>query len=259
MRIYAAAPIITPDGHRLGTVDVLDTKPRSITEDDTATLADLAAIVLDEMELRLSALRALRDEQEQREAESRHAEAERARAEAERAAREQAEQDKAAIAASASTLQRTLLPPALPVVPGLELACHYRTASAHDVGGDFYDVFPIAGGRWAFFLGDVCGKGPEAATVTALAMHPLPAWAMSPGAYGWTLHLRRLRSSPVTTKIPTSTATMMKATCPHTGRSGPPPGAAMGMFMPVWSFRLTAHGLPASPGVFDLRGALRIT
>ncbi|MFJ5281513.1 hypothetical protein [Streptomyces parvulus] len=117
MRFYAAAPIITPDGHRLGTVNVLDTKPRSITEDDTAALADLAAIVLDEMELRLSALRALRDEQEQREAESRHAEAERARAEAERAAREQAEQDKAAIAAFASTLQRTCCPLPFPWCP----------------------------------------------------------------------------------------------------------------------------------------------
>ncbi|MBB6417824.1 PP2C family protein-serine/threonine phosphatase [Streptomyces sp. AK010] len=166
VRFYAAAPIITPEGHRLGTVNVLDTRPRSITESDTATLADLAAIVLDEMELRLSALRALRDEQARREAERRHAEAE-------RAAREKAEQDKAAIAAFASTLQRTLLPPALPVVPGLELACHYRTASTHDVGGDFYDVFPLTGGRWAFVLGDVCGKGPEAATVTALARHTL--------------------------------------------------------------------------------------
>ncbi len=177
VRFYAAASITTPDGHRLGTVNVLDTKPRSITEDDIATLSDLAAIVMDEMELRLSALRALRDEQERRAAESRHAEMERARAEAERAAREQAEKDKAAIAAFASTLQRTLLPPALPVGPGLELACHYHTASVHDVGGDFYDGFPVDEDRWAFFLGDVCGKGPEAATVTALARHTLRAAA----------------------------------------------------------------------------------
>ncbi|MEU5579236.1 GAF domain-containing SpoIIE family protein phosphatase [Streptomyces huasconensis] len=177
VRFYAAAPITTPDGHRLGTVNVLDTRPRSITQDDIATLSDLAAIVMDEMELRLSALRALRDEQERRAQESWHAEIERARAEAERAAREQAEKDKAAIAAFASTLQRTLLPPALPVVPGLELGCHYRTASVHDVGGDFYDVFPVDQGRWAFFLGDVCGKGPEAATVTALARHTLRAAA----------------------------------------------------------------------------------
>ncbi|MFI5688014.1 PP2C family protein-serine/threonine phosphatase [Streptomyces sp. NPDC051636] len=177
VRFYAAAPIVTGDGHRLGTVNVLDTKPRAITAEDTATLTDLAAIVMDELELRLSALRALRHEQEKREAESRHAKAQRERAEAERAAREQAERDRAAIAAFASTLQRTLLPPALPAVPGLELACHYSTASAYDVGGDFYDIFPLGGGRWAFFLGDVCGKGAEAATVTALARHTLRAAA----------------------------------------------------------------------------------
>src|SRR4051794_7355598 len=103
VRFYAAAPIVTGDGHRLGTVNVLDTKPRSVTAHDTATLTDLAAIVMDEMELRLSALHALRHEQEQREAQSRHAEEERERAEAERAAREQAEKDRAAIAAFAST------------------------------------------------------------------------------------------------------------------------------------------------------------
>ncbi|MFV2119050.1 PP2C family protein-serine/threonine phosphatase [Streptomyces sp. Act-28] len=177
VRFYAAAPIITAEGHRLGTVNILDTKPRSITEDDTATLADLAAIVMDEMELRLSALHAVRREREQREAESRYAELEHRRAKVEQAAREQAERDKAAIAAFASTLQRTLLPPALPTVPGLELACHYHTASAHNVGGDFYDVFPLDGGRWALFLGDVCGKGAEAAAVTSLTRYTLRAAA----------------------------------------------------------------------------------
>lgn len=164
VRFYAAAPIATADGHKLGTVNVLDTKPRSITSDQTATLTDLAAIVLDEMELRLSALRTVRQEQRA--------------AEAERVAREQAERDKAAIASFASTLQRTLLPPALPTVPGLELACHYHTASAHDVGGDFYDVFPLpAAGKWGLFLGDVCGKGAEAATITSLARYTLRASA----------------------------------------------------------------------------------
>jgi sigma-B regulation protein RsbU (phosphoserine phosphatase) len=163
VRFYAAAPITTADGHKLGTVNVLDTKPRSITIEQTATLTDLAAIVMDEMELRLSALRTVRQEQRA--------------AEAERAAREQAEKDKTAIASFASTLQRTLLPPALPTVPGLELACHYHTASVHDVGGDFYDVFPLSDGKWAFFLGDVCGKGAEAATITSLARHTLRAAA----------------------------------------------------------------------------------
>ncbi|MFD3872086.1 PP2C family protein-serine/threonine phosphatase [Streptomyces sp. NPDC058623] len=177
VRFYAAAPIITAEGHRLGTVNILDTRPRSITRADTATLNDLAAIVMDQLELRLSALHVVRQEQQQREVERQHAEAEHRRAEAEQAAREQAEKDKAAIAAFASTLQRTLLPPALPAVPGLELACHYHTASIHNVGGDFYDVFPLDGGRWALFLGDVCGKGAEAAAVTSLTRYTLRAAA----------------------------------------------------------------------------------
>ncbi|MEU0674750.1 GAF domain-containing SpoIIE family protein phosphatase [Streptomyces sp. NPDC006172] len=164
VRFYAAAPIVTHDGHRLGTVNILDVKPRSITEEDSRTLADLAAIVLDELELRLSALNAVRAEQERRR------EQEEARARAER--------DKLSIEAFAATLQRTLLPPALPVVPGLELACHYATASPQDVGGDFYDVFPLDAGRWVFFLGDVCGKGPEAAAVTSLTRYTLRAAAL---------------------------------------------------------------------------------
>ncbi|MCY0954068.1 PP2C family protein-serine/threonine phosphatase [Streptomyces sp. H27-S2] len=162
-RFYAAAPIITSDGHRLGTVNILDTTPRKITEADTATLADLAAMVMSELELRLSALRLVR--------------AERERAEVERVMRQQAEKDKAELAAFASTLQRTLLPPALPAIPGMELACHYFTASARAVGGDFYDVFSLGGGRWAFFLGDVCGKGADAAAVTSLTRYTLRAAA----------------------------------------------------------------------------------
>jgi sigma-B regulation protein RsbU (phosphoserine phosphatase) len=117
VRFYAAAPITTADGHKLGTVNVIDTRPRTITSGQTATLADLAAIVVDELELRLAALQTLREEQQRRHAE-------RQRAEAERAARQQAEHDKADLASLASTLQRTLLPPALPKVPGLEVACH---------------------------------------------------------------------------------------------------------------------------------------
>ncbi|MDG9704654.1 PP2C family protein-serine/threonine phosphatase [Streptomyces sp. DH37] len=170
VRFYAAAPIVTADGHRLGTVNVLDTRPRLVTEEDTATLADLAAVVMDQLELRLSALTAVRAERELRAAERR-------RAEEEQAARQRAELDRAVLASFAATLQRTLLPPALPAVPGLELACHYHTAAAGDVGGDFYDVFPLGGDRWAFFLGDVCGKGAGAAAVTSLTRYTLRAAA----------------------------------------------------------------------------------
>jgi serine phosphatase RsbU (regulator of sigma subunit) len=72
------------------------------------------------------------------------------------------------------TLQRSLLPPRLPAVPGVELAARYRPAGdAGDVGGDFYDVFPSSAGQWGLAIGDVAGKGPDAAAVTALARHTL--------------------------------------------------------------------------------------
>ncbi|WP_243718520.1 SpoIIE family protein phosphatase [Actinomadura sp. 7K534] len=82
--------------------------------------------------------------------------------------------------AMSSALQRSLLPPGIPEIPGLEVAVVYEPAGeGSEVGGDFYDVFE--GGRrpggaataWRFAIGDVCGTGPEAAAVTGLARHAL--------------------------------------------------------------------------------------
>jgi serine phosphatase RsbU (regulator of sigma subunit)/anti-sigma regulatory factor (Ser/Thr protein kinase) len=71
-------------------------------------------------------------------------------------------------------LQRSLLPPQLPEVPGLDVAAGYQAAGEGDeVGGDFYDVFKVAPGRWRFAIGDVCGKGLEAAAITGLTRHAL--------------------------------------------------------------------------------------
>jgi PAS domain S-box-containing protein len=79
----------------------------------------------------------------------------------------------------ARTLQRSLLPPRLPDIPGMEIAGRYRAAGAgNDVGGDFYDAFEAADGSWVVVIGDVCGKGPEAAAVTGLARHTIRAAAM---------------------------------------------------------------------------------
>jgi sigma-B regulation protein RsbU (phosphoserine phosphatase) len=78
----------------------------------------------------------------------------------------------------ATTLQRTLLPPALSPVPGVRVAAHYHVASPDQVGGDFYDLFPLADGRWGVFMGDVCGKGAGAAAVTSLARYTLRAAAV---------------------------------------------------------------------------------
>jgi serine phosphatase RsbU (regulator of sigma subunit) len=78
----------------------------------------------------------------------------------------------------ARTLQQSLLPPALPEIPGVEIAARYLPAGAgNEVGGDFYDLFPTLGG-WALVIGDVCGKGPEAAAVTALARYTIRAASM---------------------------------------------------------------------------------
>ena len=77
----------------------------------------------------------------------------------------------------ARTLQQSLLPPVLPDVPGLQLAARYLAAGEGEVGGDFYDCFPTRGGDWALVIGDVCGKGPEAAAVTALARYTVRASA----------------------------------------------------------------------------------
>lgn len=78
--------------------------------------------------------------------------------------------------AVARTLQRSLLPPALPDIPGIEIAARYLAAGEdNEVGGDFYDCFPTGPGEWAAVIGDVCGKGAEAAAVTALARHTIRA------------------------------------------------------------------------------------
>jgi serine phosphatase RsbU (regulator of sigma subunit) len=83
----------------------------------------------------------------------------------------------------ARVLQRSLLPARLPTVPGLELAPFYMPAG-DQVAGDFYDVFP-AGDAWGLVIGDVCGKGAEAAALTGLARHTVrTAAAYEPDAAG---------------------------------------------------------------------------
>jgi hypothetical protein len=75
----------------------------------------------------------------------------------------------------ARAVQRTLLPAELPAVPGAELAARYRAAGRSiQAGGDFYDVF-AAGDEWAFAIGDVVGKGAEAAAITAVVRATLQA------------------------------------------------------------------------------------
>ncbi|MFF9496922.1 PP2C family protein-serine/threonine phosphatase [Streptomyces flaveolus] len=93
-------------------------------------------------------------------------------------ARKEAEADRARLQDALAVLQQSLLPATLTPVPGMEAAVHYRAASPDRLGGDFYDLFPLDGRRFAFFLGDVCGKGPQAAAVTSLTRYTLRAAAL---------------------------------------------------------------------------------
>jgi anti-sigma regulatory factor (Ser/Thr protein kinase) len=70
----------------------------------------------------------------------------------------------------AKALQASLLPPTLPTAPGLDFGGRYAAAGeGNEVGGDFYDVFSMPTGGWGVAIGDVCGKGAEAAAITGMA------------------------------------------------------------------------------------------
>ncbi|MGN6694463.1 MAG: SpoIIE family protein phosphatase [Aquihabitans sp.] len=74
----------------------------------------------------------------------------------------------------ARSLQEALLPPAMPEVAGLALAARYDVAEADvAIGGDFYDVMPVGPSAWGVVVGDVCGRGPDAAALTGLVRHTL--------------------------------------------------------------------------------------
>ncbi|MFF2655096.1 SpoIIE family protein phosphatase [Streptomyces sp. NPDC058045] len=96
--------------------------------------------------------------------------------------------------AISQSLQRSLLPPELPDVPGVEVEVIYRAAGeGNEVGGDFYDLFPIRDGAYGFAIGDVCGTGPEAAAVTGLARHALRLLARE--GFGGPAVLERLNAA----------------------------------------------------------------
>jgi PAS domain S-box-containing protein len=80
----------------------------------------------------------------------------------------------------ATTLQQSLMPDRLPDIPGVEVAARYRAAGeGNEVGGDFYDIYRTGESTWGIAIGDVRGKGPRAAVVTALARYTLRTAALS--------------------------------------------------------------------------------
>lgn len=213
IRFYAGAPIVDLDGHRLGAVVVMDTEARAASGEELAVLDDFAALVIEQLGLRLSVVdsprveRRLRvaaefardDARSDRDAARRDLDAARqarddarldglearqdrdlARSDRDDAVRDRdiVERERDLVEAYAAVLQKTLLPPSLPIIDGLTLAASYHPASSRRVGGDFYDVFGLGENRWAFFIGDVEGHGADAAVVTSLIRYTLRSAAL---------------------------------------------------------------------------------
>jgi len=151
LRFYAGVPLTTAEGHNLGTLCVIDREPREVADDELDVLRDLAGLVVEQLELRLRAHEVVRNES---------------------ALRRDAE-------TLAGALQASLLPPRAPTVPGMDVASRYVAGEQGlSVGGDFFDVFRLASNDWAVVLGDVCGKGARAASLTALARWTVRAAAV---------------------------------------------------------------------------------
>lgn len=147
LRSYLAVPVVTGDGNVIGGLVFGHSEPAEFDEHDEALAEGIAA------QAAIAVANARTYELARHEIE----------------ARQEALEERDAVARA---LQESLLPPNLPQVRGLELASVYR-AGAEAVGGDFYDAFRITDRQWGVVIGDVCGKGPEAAALTALTRHTI--------------------------------------------------------------------------------------
>lgn len=158
LRFYGAAPLVTSDGHNLGTLSVLDTRPRVLSGVEMEILKGFGELIVREIELRI----------EVHEEEEEHA-----------VAQGGALSGKHHAESILLELQRALVPSLLPCVAGAELAVRYRPAQGYLIGGDFYDVFELPDEGWAVNIGDVCGKDSRAAGVAAAARYALRAAALA--------------------------------------------------------------------------------
>lgn len=156
---WAGYPIVTVDKQPVGSMCVIDPSPRKWTPGELETLETLARAVSNEVNLRVAL---------------------QATTAALGTARTALETSQASLTRArdlARSLQDSLLPPLLRPAPWLDAAARYLPASrgGETVTGDFYDLFQARGPYWTAVMGDVCGKGTEAAKVTALARYTLRA------------------------------------------------------------------------------------
>lgn len=147
---FLACITLLSEGTPVGVLCVLDVQPHPAPAPHTDFLVDLASLVIEQLDLRRSTRLAIG------------------------AAEERLHEVEDLVRA----LQSSLLPPTVPRIPFLDVAAHYQPASRSEVGGDFYDAFPIRDGVWGFVIGDVCGKGAQAAGRTSCARYSIRAAAM---------------------------------------------------------------------------------
>jgi len=142
---YAGWPLVTAGGEPLGALCAIDTRPRAWSAEDLETLHDLADAAVAELEGR--------------------------------AARILAEEALAREHHIGATLQHSLLPEDLPVMPGVRIAARYAPAE-HLIGGDWYDAFRLPGDRLGVAIGDVIGHGIEAAATAGQLEYALRGAAL---------------------------------------------------------------------------------
>ncbi len=234
---WAGFPIVTTDKQPVGSMCVIDPSPRKWTTGELDTLATLARAVSNEVNLRVAL----------------HATS---------TALEASEASLARTRTLAQSLQASLLPPVLRPAPWLDAAARYLPAThgGETVTGDFYDLFQGRGPYWSAVMGDVCGKGTEAAKVTALARYTLRADARdhpSPAEV-----LRRLNAAMLAQRAPlfltAAQATFRRTSAGLTGRlclAGHPPALIRRVSGEVQQVGVTGHllGYTSAVGLTDAR------
>jgi PAS domain S-box-containing protein len=122
----------------------------------------------------------------------------------------------------ARSLQEALLPPAMPEVDGLDLGARYLVAEADaEIGGDFYDVVQVGPRSWGVMIGDVCGRGPDAAALTGLVRHTLRSAVLRDRGPRTALANTNAAVLQQIDDARFCTAAYLRVDLPEDGRSGP--------------------------------------